>query len=156
MATALYLRESIRVLPSAGGFDYGPIEVGAGQTTGCRHFLLDGFSLAWVLEPSAIRPQSAKVPGSYYPFESEITKLKANAFALHRPIPVTVNMVRNTTYLSDNLFYCWGSGATLREARADYASNLVEEYQDLLANRDSLSRLATSRLKTLEQYIAKR
>lgn len=155
MATAVYLRESTQVLPSTGCSDYETIKVGFGQTIKFRGFMANRLPFAWPVWDSAILPESVKVPGFYYPFELEIGTLEADDFSLLLPIPVTVNMVGNTTYVSDDLFYCWGSGATLREAKADYVANLIEEYQDLLAERSSLSRLAANRLKTIEQYIVK-
>lgn len=156
MATALYLRDSIQVLPSTGCSDYETIEVGSGQATKLRGFAASRLPFSWPVWLSGILPESVKVPGFYYPFELEIATLKADAVDLLQPIPVTVNMVGNITYVSDNLFYCWGSGNTLLEARADYAANLIEEYQDLLTERNLLSRFAANRLKKLEQYIAKR
>lgn len=153
MSTALYLRESTQVMPSTGCSDYETIE--SGKSIKFRRFMANRLPFAWALWPSAIQPGSPKVPGFYYPFELEITTLKTDGFALLQPIPVTVNMAGNTTYISDDLFYCWGSGDTLQEAELDYTVNLLEEYQDLFVARDSLSRLAANRLKALKQYIAK-
>lgn len=155
MATALYLRDSTQVMPSTGRSDYETIEAGGGRSIKFRRFMANRLPFAWALWPSAIQPGSTKVSGFYYPFELEITTLKMDDIGLLQPIPVTVNMVGNTTYVSDDLFYCWGSGATLQEAEGDYAANLLEEYQDLFVARDSLSRLAANRLKTIEQYIVK-
>lgn len=155
MANALYLRESAQVLPSTGCSDYEVIGVGSRQTIKFRKLVANKHPFVWPVWFSAILPESVKVPGFYYPFELEITEIEAGAFALLQPIPVIVNMVGNTIYASDDLFYCWGSGNTLREAKADYVDNLVEEYQDLLAERSSLSHLAANRLKITEQYIVK-
>lgn len=97
-------------------------------------------------------PSSAGAP-LYWPDSHFLNRLQSGRHVLLKPIQLTASVAGGALFVSDDEFHCWGSGATLAEAVADYETNLIETYEDLIDSEEPLSRLAEETLGVLRDHV---
>jgi prevent-host-death family protein len=68
-------------------------------------------------------------------------------------IPVRIRFDGEQYFISDDRLDLYGAGATIAEARADYALAAKEYYADLLAHADRLARPLQDHLAYLRQVL---
>ena len=87
------------------------------------------------------------------PFTTEITCLPGRNYTLISPIPVTVDYEEDYYFVTDSLFWRYGVGSTVAEAKANYGHALLEYYKELNALEDCLAPHLAIDLQALRQII---
>jgi hypothetical protein len=87
------------------------------------------------------------------PFTTRILSLPDPNYTLNAPIPVTVDYEEDYYLVSDSLFWRYGVGFTVSEAKANYGRALLEYYKELDELEDCLAPHLALDLQALRQII---
>lgn len=87
------------------------------------------------------------------PFSAEIPCLPDPNYALLSSIPVTVDYEEDYYLVSDSLFWRYGVGSTVSEAKANYGHALLEYYKELNDLENCLAPHLALDLQVLRQII---
>lgn len=68
-------------------------------------------------------------------------------------LPLEIEEIDDGYIVSDNLTDMYGTGCTVEEAMIDYKAALLDSYESLMANEDSLSRNLRRRLDILKRVL---
>ena len=87
------------------------------------------------------------------PFTAQILSLPDPNYTLSSAIPVTVDYEEDYYLVSDSLFWRYGVGSTVSEAKANYGHALLEYYKELDELEDCLAPHLALDLQVLRQII---
>ncbi|MBI2941546.1 MAG: hypothetical protein HYY04_14020 [Chloroflexi bacterium] len=91
-----------------------------------------------------------------HPQTAQILSLKDEEYHLAESIPIMVEFLADKVVVSDEQINMYGSGATLNDALRDYRASLIEYFEWLESNEQTLASHLREHLEWLRRHIRRR